>query len=552
MNYEAVAAGDAALLEGRWADARAAFEAALANDEAPDATFGLANALWWLGDSLASAREAARAYVLFRRAGDVSGAIRSAVWLNLVYKADFANYVAANGWLGRAERLLTGVPAGPLHGWVSFARGHLSADLQDAEELTREAVRIARDFGDPDLELCALSQLGKIRIGRGEVTAGFALIDEAMAAALAGERTTLDTVVYTGCDMLTACELANDLERAEQWCRVADDFVQRFGCPYLYAECRIYYGSVLTAKGRWADAERELLRGIRTSEGADPGLHARARTRLAVLRIRQGRLEEAAALVAQTDPDANSETEATLSRAALELARGNAPSARRVLERDRKLIAGHRTHLGTALGLLVESCLDGGDLAAAERAAGDLSAAAATAGSAELDALAADARGRVAAAAGDTESAETELRTALESWSRLHQPFHAARARLALGRTLSDAVPDGAIDYLRQALDDFTELGAALEADRAAGELRALGVASRPGPRGVGVLTEREQQVLRLVAAGLSNPEIAARLHVSRKTAAHHVSHILTKLNLRNRVEAVAYATGGVGAAPAP
>ena len=66
---------------------------------------------------------------------------------------------------------------------------------------------------------------------------------------------------------------------------------------------------------------------------------------------------------------------------------------------------------------------------------------------------------------------------------------------------------------------------------------------SRTGAKGVGQLTDREQQVLQLLSTGLTNPEIAQRLHVSRKTAAHHVSHILTKLNLRNRAEVVAYAT---------
>ncbi len=67
---------------------------------------------------------------------------------------------------------------------------------------------------------------------------------------------------------------------------------------------------------------------------------------------------------------------------------------------------------------------------------------------------------------------------------------------------------------------------------------------ARTGAKGAGRLTDREQQVLRLLSAGLSNPEIAQRLHVSRKTAAHHVSHILTKLNLRNRAEIVAHALG--------
>jgi DNA-binding CsgD family transcriptional regulator len=67
------------------------------------------------------------------------------------------------------------------------------------------------------------------------------------------------------------------------------------------------------------------------------------------------------------------------------------------------------------------------------------------------------------------------------------------------------------------------------------------------GPKRVGVLSVREREVLRLLGAGLSNPEIAQRLHVSRKTAAHHVSSILAKLGLRNRAEAAAQAVALLG-----
>lgn len=251
MTDDPVALGHAALEAGRWADAQVAFETALAAGESPKAIFGLASALWWLGDSRAGVREGARAYAAFRKAGDACGAVQAAVWLSFIYHGDFANHVAANGWVARAGRLLDGTGSGPWPGWVQLARAGLMNDLQTAEKLTSEAVHLARECGDPDLELSALAQLSRIKIGRGAIAEGFALVDEAMAAALAGERTTLDTVVNTGCDMLTACELANDLERAEQWSRVADDFVERFGCPYLYAERRIYYGSVLAAKGRW-------------------------------------------------------------------------------------------------------------------------------------------------------------------------------------------------------------------------------------------------------------------------------------------------------------
>ena len=98
----------AALAEGRWEQARSAFEAALAGGEAETAgaCFGLAMALWWLGENHACVDRCSRAYALFRASGDIEGAARCAVWLAITYKANFANFAAANGWVGRAERLL--------------------------------------------------------------------------------------------------------------------------------------------------------------------------------------------------------------------------------------------------------------------------------------------------------------------------------------------------------------------------------------------------------------------------------------------------------------
>jgi ATP/maltotriose-dependent transcriptional regulator MalT len=539
-----LAVGEAALAAGQWRDARAAFDAALEESESAAALFGSAVALWWMGENHSSVQRCTRAYALFRHAGDIANAVQCAVWLGIVYKANFANFAAADGWVGRADRLLESVDVGPLHAWSWIARAYRSPELAASEVLTEQAFEVARAADDVDLQLVALAQLGLIRVLRGDDTAGFALIDEALAAALAGEGRTLDTVVYTCCDMLNACEITGDLTRALQWCEVADDFVETYGCPFLYAECRIAFSSVLAARGRWEDAERELDIGRRITEGACPALYSRALVRLAALRIRQGRLEDASTLLSRVDEAVEPEVEAHVWRAALLLARGDGDAASRALEQRLHLLEEHRGDLAQALDLLVDAYIAVSDVPRAEAAAGRLGVIAAD--SDRLMAMAQAAHGRAAIAAGAPEAA-VHLESALATWSRLALPYEAARTRAELARALAQDRPEIAVDHARRALAAFESLGASVDADRAAAFLRSAGVVPRVGPKGVGVLTAREQEVLRLLGEGLTNPEIAERLFVSRKTASHHVSRILTKLNLRNRAEAAARAATFLG-----
>jgi len=98
------------------------------------------------------------------------------------------------------------------------------------------------------------------------------------------------------CVTLSACELAGDLERTEQWCRAAVDYAQHHHCPFLSAYCRTTYGSLLTATGRWQEAERAFLEAIHSFESGHRGLRVHAVIKLAELRVFQGRLEEADAL----------------------------------------------------------------------------------------------------------------------------------------------------------------------------------------------------------------------------------------------------------------
>jgi DNA-binding NarL/FixJ family response regulator len=117
-----------------------------------------------------------------------------------------------------------------------------------------------------------------------------------------------------------------------------------------------------------------------------------------------------------------------------------------------------------------------------------------------------------------------------------------ARTRLELARALSERSPEAAIAEAKSALLGFERLEAARHADAAAAVLRSLGAPIRTGPKGSNALTKREAEVLQLIGAGLSNPEIGGRLFITRKTVEHHVGNVLAKLGLRNRAEAAAYA----------
>ncbi|GEL16753.1 helix-turn-helix transcriptional regulator [Pseudonocardia asaccharolytica] len=358
-----------------------------------------------------------------------------------------------------------------------------------------------------------------------------------MAGTLARECARHETTAFTSCEMLDACAAAGDLRRATQWCRVAEEFAARYGSPYLYVRCRVLYGAVLVRAGELARAEAELRAALEAADGAGPLWRAQVLAALAEVRLARGGLEEAEVLVERCA----GHPAAAAAAAGVRLARGDAAGAAAVLERRCGPAVGRPADgmvsvAGSAavpaLALLVRARLDLGDVAGAAAAAACMEAG----GEATL------AAGRVALAAGDVAGAVDALERAVSRFVLDEDPLQAARARVELARALVSSRPQAAVAAARAALACLDAAGAGPDADAAAALLRALGVAGRTGPRGLGVLSEREQQVLRLVGLGLSNAEIAERLHISPKTASHHVSHVLTKLGVRNRAAAAAHA----------
>jgi DNA-binding CsgD family transcriptional regulator len=481
-----------------------------------------------------------RAYAAFRRDGDNVGAVRVARTLGCMYLTIAGDRAIAGGWLARAQTLLGDGPDAPERGWVELDLGMFATERERKNEHFRRALDHARAHDDAALELTALAYLGASLVHADRVDEGMALLDEALAAVAGNEVDDFCVLEEVFCQLFSACEHARDVDRADQWIRVGEALAERRRLPAVSAFCRTHYGGVLIAAGRWGEAESALTDAVRLwGLGQRSVLRGGALVRLADLRVRQGRFEEAEQLLAGLDPLADDEAAQIM--AAIRAARGELPVARDLVERALDRLDPLSSEAAALLALLVDLHLAAGAVDRAADAADRLLECAARHDNEHLRATAALAQGRVCLAAG-TGDPQSCLRQALAGFRRARMPLELAHTRLELARALADASPEVAVAEARAALEAFERLDASRPADAAASLLRTLGIRARATTPVAGLLTRREQEVLELVGHGLSNPEIAERLYISRKTVEHHVGNILAKLGLRSRSEAAAYA----------
>lgn len=528
------------LAAGRWDAARTAFEGALAERPSPESLEGLSWAAWWLDDAATVFDARTRAYRMYRRAGNAAAAARMATWLAADH-LDFHGAVAvANGWLQRARRLLEPLDPGPDHGWLAFHEGYLAAgdgDGDRARECAVSAADLGRRFGVVDLEMLGLALEGSVLVARAQVSDGMRCLDEATAVALEGEAAIPISAAWTCCFVVTACTTVHDYERAVEWCDRIAAFAQRYGSRYMLAFCRAEYGAVHLWRGRWRDAEALLTASLDDFAGSRPAWMEAPLVGLAELRRRQGRHVETTQLLDR----AGSSPEAQLCRAHVALDRGEARRAAELVERLlRQVPADRRLDRVPAVALLVQARIARGDLAEAASALEVLREAARLTGTLALRAFTAHAEGMLAAASGAPERARTLLEDAVDGFGRCGAPFESARARIELAVTLLALDrPSEARREAGTARDALRRLGAVAEAERAQ---RLLDAANGSGVAGSPRLTAREREVLRLVAAGLTNRQTADRLVVSEHTVHRHITNILRKLGLPSRTAAAAYA----------
>lgn len=535
---ERLAEGESLLASADWAAAAAVFDSVLAIRDQPEAHDGLATAMWWLRnvDRAVAARTAA--YTGFRRLDQDAKAFRSALWLAREYAESVGNEPVSRGWLARAEGIAAGLPDGVDRGWLAVTRGLLRTDPATARDDARTALEVARSCSDPDLEATALALLGLGTIAAGDVPEGMTLVDEAMVVVTAGELR--DKIVFGDvCCMVTrASEEACDTSRLGQWNKILLRFMQRTGHPALLEFCGTCCAEIFLASGDIASAEDWLSKTLRELEqGGHRARCVHPAAKLAELRLLQGRVEEASRLLAGFED----RTDALRATAAVRLAAGDTAVAAALLHRRIHQV-GEGLLTVPLLALLVE----------VELAQDVPSQAVATAK--RLDGIASATRwpraiasslltgGRVAAAVGNTALAQERLDSAIAIFGELSMPLEAARARLALAEALRESDREVAVHEAGVALAVFDDAGANGLADKAAALLRAMGGPARTGPKALGLLSRREREVLALLAEAMTNAEIAERLFISAKTAEHHVSSILAKLQLRSRGEAAAFA----------
>ena len=536
--------GTTALAAGDWTAARAAFETALEAGDTPAARDGLARALWWIEGAAPAIAARTHAYSGYRQHGDERAAAHVALWIAHEYQVGLGNPAAAGGWLTRAAGLLEQLPEGVDHARLELVRCERAGNPLAAGRHAKSALEIARRLANPDLEITALGRLGLAEVRVGAVESGMSRIDEAMAAALGGEATELETLGELCCDLLAACDQTGDVDRLRQWNRLLSEAThERRELPVM-SFCGCCSAEALIAGGRLEDAERELARALQVAQQS--GTHGRCvdpRARLADLLVRQGRFEEAEQLL----PGADGDGWTVRARAELHLARGEPGAAAVVLERRLRQIGRESLLAVTVLDLLVQARLAVGDVEAAAEAAGALEA---LGDSSELDRVRAyceRARGRVASAT-QAEGGLDRLERAIAVFAHLGMDLEVGRTRLDLARGLRGVDRQAAIAEGRNAMSALHAARASYERDIAAALLRELGDESRPvAAQQVHELTRRESEVLRLLGEGLTNAQIARRLFISTKTAGNHVSNILMKLGLRNRSQAAALARTHLG-----
>jgi DNA-binding NarL/FixJ family response regulator len=526
-----LAAARTAFAARHWADAYERFRAARQDGSLDaDDLAALSQAAWWLGlmdESLAAGEEA---YTLYLEASNNRRAAYRAFDVAYGYFIK-GNGPVGSGWIGRAQRLLADEPDCPEQGYLLYFAVETSLDGgEETMAKAREVQALGRRHGDRNLVAAGIVAEGRVLIKLGRAQEGVALLDEGMLEASSLEMApSWAGNIY--CHLMAACYELGDISRAAAWTQSTSDWCDAMAPAVLFKGiCRVHRAQVMQIHGHWAQAQDEAERVCEDVAHIHVGVVAEGHYQIGEIKRLRGDLAGAEQAYQEghklgRDPQPG--------LALLRLAQGRADLASSLI---RSALAGVGDRLSRArlLAPQVEIAIAAGDEVTAAGAADELDEVAALYGSTGLQAAARRCRGAVLLATGSTEAALSMLRTACSGWTELEAPYDCAKVRVLLARAYRQLGDVESSDReLAAAQTAFGALGATLEASEVTGERRSV------LPNG---LTEREAQVLALVATGCTNRQIADQLFLSQKTVARHVSNIFAKIGVTTRTAAARFA----------
>ena len=273
---------------------------------------------------------------------------------------------AASGWLGRAQRLLADLPENSSHALLAWIEGQLMGRLKGYEQAidkAREVEAIARRVGDRDLVAMGISMQGYLRTLTGDVAAGLALMDEALASALAGELGPFATAEVF-CEMVVSCIDAADFQRAAEWLDTAERAGHQLVC--FPGCCRVHRATVLRHRGEWPEAHRQARQARAEVAGVEVLHEGMALTELGELHRCKGEV----ALAEQAFSEAYEKGwPPQPGMALLRLRRGDVAGAAGLIRRAVEWSAGEPAALVRLLPAQVEIAIAAGDKDVVEAAA---------------------------------------------------------------------------------------------------------------------------------------------------------------------------------------
>ena len=538
MTNDLLNKGRQSLSTGEWEKAKEFLVDALKQEESPEVYEELGWVNWWLNDAAGVFENRIKAFNLFLQKDDKLGAVRNACWIGVDYIEFKGEFAVASGWFKRAENLLEGLPPSTELSMFKILKARWTFQVEKNSELAfkllDESLQISKSLKNVDGEMLAEALKGFILVVEGNISEGMPLLDDATLLAINSDQSDIKFTTITCCYLIDACERIRDYERAAQWCNNVKELCKQWRYRAMFANCRMKHAGILIWKGEWNEAEEELLSAANELKEFRPIQVNACTVRLADLKRRQGKWKEAEELLSKVESHPLKELFIAFLFFDKEEYEKALDSAERYLRRFSENEKAERT---VVLELLVQINITLGKPEQAQNHLNELKEISTTINTLPLKAAVLSAEGNLYSAQGNYEQTKQHLEDAIDIYDKIKSPFESARTRVLLADVLAKlnkyAQAEGELDT---AINKFKELGAEKDFGKAKFILKNLYKENAANSeKNKFEFTGRELEVLRLIAEGKNNEEIADKLFLSIRTVEKHLTNIYSKVGVSGK-----------------